>query len=183
MDWDILERNLPTYQFSERHRIAIEAPTDLVWQALKTARVEGSPLTRGAVAVRMLPARLAGRAIPRPALFDLSGMNGFLRLGEAPGRELVLGMVGQFWRPRGGLAEVTAEDFVGFSDPEFAKLAWGFRLVDHANHAELHTETRIFCPTPGTVRRFTPYWFAIRPISGLIRREILAGIRSKALAL
>jgi len=181
MDWDLLQRNLPEFQFSERHQIAVEAPARRVWQALNTARVEGSPLTRAAVSLRMLPARLAGREISQPALFDLSGMGSFLRLGEIADSEFVLGMVGQFWLPRGNLAPIQASDFQAFDDPAFAKLAWGFLLVEGSGRTLLKTETRVFCPSAETVRPFRRYWYLIRPISGLIRREILAGIRRQAL--
>jgi len=67
MAWEILERNLPKYDFVERHQRLIKAPPPDVWQALQTARVAGSLLTRSAVALRMLPARLAGQAAPEPA--------------------------------------------------------------------------------------------------------------------
>lgn len=176
MDWVLLQRNLPHYQFSERHRRVIHAPPDAVWRAIHTTKVYGSLITRGAVSLRTLPARLAGRTNPQPTLFDLSGMAAFLRLGEDAERELILGMVGQFWLPRGGLMPIEPEEFVKFADPAFAKLAWGFLLTPRGTTTLLQTETRIFCPTAATTRRLRPYWLVIRPISGLIRREILAGI-------
>ncbi|ABJ14701.1 hypothetical protein I5G24_21295 [Pseudomonas aeruginosa] len=43
----------------------------------------------------------------------------------------------------------------------------------------LHTETRVFCPDRASRLRFTPYWLAIRPVSGLIRRRLLAGIERR----
>jgi hypothetical protein len=177
MAWEILERNLPQYDFVERHQRLIKAPPPDVWQAVQTARVAGSLLTRSAVALRMLPARLAGRAAPEPApLYDLSGMKNFLRLGETSNRELVLGMVGQFWRPRGGLRPIEPEAFADFAEADFAKLAWGFDLEPSGPGTRLRTETRIRCLSADSRRRLRPYWMIIRPISGLIRREILAGI-------
>ncbi|BAK84760.1 hypothetical protein GLX_23480 [Komagataeibacter medellinensis NBRC 3288] len=44
----------------------------------------------------------------------------------------------------------------------------------------LTTETSVFCPTSATRRRFAPYWYLIRPVSGLIRRRMLAFIRKQA---
>ncbi|ORE24217.1 hypothetical protein BKN47_31165 [Pseudomonas aeruginosa] len=43
----------------------------------------------------------------------------------------------------------------------------------------LHTETRVFCPDRASRLRFTPYWLAIRPVSGLTRRRLLAGIERR----
>lgn len=177
MAWEILESNLPHYDFVERHQRVIPAtPTD-VWHAIQTAQVHGSAITRGAVALRMLPARLSGRVVSEPApLYDLSGMKSFLRLGEKIEQELVLGMVGQFWRPRGGLHVIEPEAFAGFSDPDYAKLAWGFMLEPTGGGTLLRTETRVQCLSAEGKRRFRPYWMIIRPISGLIRGQILAGI-------
>ncbi len=183
MAWEILERNLPRYDFVERHQRLIAAPPTDVWHAIQTARVTGSLVTRSAVALRMLPARLSGRTVSEPApLYDLSGMKNFLRLGQAPESELVLGMVGQFWLPKGGLHPIPSETFPDFADSDFAKLAWGFDLETTGRGTRLRTETRIQCLSPDSKRRLRPYWMVIRPISGLIRREILAGIAKVAIA-
>jgi hypothetical protein len=37
----------------------------------------------------------------------------------------------------------------------------------------------VFCPDRASRLRFTPYWLAIRPVSGLIRRRLLAGIERR----
>jgi len=181
MAWDVLERNLPEYRFVEQHQRFVAASPARVWAALHTAQVEGSGITRAAVALRMLPARLSGRAPVPIRLFDLAGMANFLRLGEIPERELVLGMVGQFWRAKGGLLPIDPEAFAAFADPAYAKLAYGFLLEPQGSGTLLKTETRVHGLSAESVRRFWPYWIMIRPISGLIRREILAGIGREAL--
>jgi len=107
-------------------------------------------------------------------------MKNFLRLGEAPEREFVLGMVGQFWRPRGGLRPIAPDTFAAFAEPDFAKLAWGFDLEPSGAGTRLRTETRIQCLSTESKRHLRPYWMIIRPISGLIRREILGGIGNVA---
>jgi hypothetical protein len=38
----------------------------------------------------------------------------------------------------------------------------------------------LFCPTPVMRRKFAPYWYVIRPVSGLIRRRMLGRIRQQA---
>ncbi|SEA49031.1 hypothetical protein [Variovorax sp. YR216] len=38
------------------------------------------------------------------------------------------------------------------------------------------TETRVQCVDRSALRHFTPYWWVIRPVSGLIRRRLLARI-------
>jgi hypothetical protein len=44
----------------------------------------------------------------------------------------------------------------------------------------LHTQTRVFCTDEASLRRFRPYWLLIRPVSGLIRRRLLARIAAAA---
>jgi hypothetical protein len=109
-------------------------------------------------------------------------MKSFLRLGEKVERELVLGMVGQFWRPRDGLKVIGPEAFTQFVDPDYAKLAWGFALEATDGGTLLRTETRVQCLSADSKRKFRPYWMIIRPVSGLIRRQILAGIGRAAMA-
>ena len=45
---------------------------------------------------------------------------------------------------------------------------------------ELTTETRVLCADAGARRRFLPYWYLIRPASGMIRRVMLREIRRSA---
>jgi hypothetical protein len=44
----------------------------------------------------------------------------------------------------------------------------------------LHTETRVYCNDRTSLIRFVPYWWIIRPVSGLMRRRLLARIRDGA---
>ena len=46
----------------------------------------------------------------------------------------------------------------------------------------LLTETRVWCTDRAALLRFTPYWYLIRPVSGLIRHRLLARVRDAALA-
>jgi hypothetical protein len=46
----------------------------------------------------------------------------------------------------------------------------------------LVTHTRVHCPDEAQRRRFAPYWFAIRPVSGLIRQRLLRRIAQLARA-
>ncbi|MGK8299756.1 hypothetical protein [Pseudomonas aeruginosa] len=71
------------------------------------------------------------------------------------------------------------EHFRCYDQPGVAKLVLCFRCTPSASGTLLHTETRVFCPDRASRLRFTPYWLAIRPVSGLIRRRLLAGIERR----
>jgi hypothetical protein len=106
---------------------------------------------------------------------------GFALLEERPGEELVFGTVGRFWRARGELCATSPVRFRAPAPSGTAKAAWNFEVSLRADGAtELRTETRVLCADVTTKRRFRMYWLVIRPFSALIRREMLAAVRSAA---
>ncbi|MBG4586951.1 hypothetical protein I5F53_30025, partial [Pseudomonas aeruginosa] len=87
---------------------------------------------------------------------------------------------GRFWRADFALERIAdGEHFRCYDQPGVAKLVLCFRCTPSASGTLLHTETRVFCPDRASRLRFTPYWLAIRPVSGLIRRRLLAGIERR----
>lgn len=48
--------------------------------------------------------------------------------------------------------------------------------VTNEDTAILSTETRIVCADRSAQRHFAPYWYLIRPVSGVIRRRMLRAI-------
>jgi hypothetical protein len=118
----------------------------------------------------------------RPHRVTLDDMlaGGFTVLAERPGEELVLGTVGRFWRGGGETRQVSPACFREPAPPGTAKAAWSFAVDRRPGGAELRTETRVLCADAAARRRFRAYWLLIRPFSGLIRREMLAAVRSAA---
>lgn len=177
----LIDSLLPHYQFVERHRIAVKAAPATVWRVLNGIEVKGSGLVRLAVDIRSAPVRGKLGGAPGRSIFTLQpGRTMFPRLAENPPHELVLGMAGRFWRPKGGRVEMAPAEFAGFSAPGVAKLAFGFRLEPAGQGTLLSTETRVFCPDWASRLPFTAYWIAIRPISGLLRRQILAAVKAES---
>jgi hypothetical protein len=105
--------------------------------------------------------------------------SGFVVLDEAPGDEIVLGLVGRFWSPTGGLLRVDPAEFAGFDRPGYAVAAWNFTLRGDGP-VTLATETRVRLTDDGARRRFRPYWALVGPFSGLTRREMLRVVRRAA---
>ncbi|MEV4364816.1 hypothetical protein [Nonomuraea sp. NPDC049625] len=170
----LTDRFIPRPDASERHSIVINASRERVWAAVADP---GSFDLRAVVAVRNLAARLSGgrphRSAPR-----------FTPLGEDPGHELVMGLIGQWWRL--GHAEKSgtisgAADFHAFDRPGYAKGTLSFRL-DEAGEGRIRlvTETRVVATSEDARRAFLRYWMAIRLGSGLIRRVMLATLRARA---
>ena len=163
----LLSEVLPEYDFRERHTIAIDAPPERVYAAAKEVTLAEMPVARTLMRLRGMSAR-AERPVLEEALRE------FEVLAEEPNREIVIGAIGQPWKPRGG--ETPRADFRTFAEPGYAKMALSFRV----DGGTLSTETRVLLTDDDARRQFRRYWLVIRPFSGLIRRIWLRAIKRRA---
>ncbi|MBB3933101.1 hypothetical protein GGR25_004165 [Kaistia hirudinis] len=176
----LLDDYLPVHQFSERHSRRMTAEPHAVLAAAATYEPRSDRFIRAAIGLRELPMRLFGLVSGRQAeLPPAFGMDKFALLDERAGRERVYGLVGRFWKPNFGLVPVAdGPAFLAFDEPGVAKLVLGFSATQEpGGFTTLTTETRVFCPDAATRRQFAPYWYLIRPVSGLIRGRMLAAIQ------
>lgn len=170
----LIDEFLPTYDVRERHQIVVAAPLNDVYATTRALDLSRATLTRWLFRLR---------GIPTPSRFSLDD---FLRLrftllGEKPGEELLLGLVGQFWRPSGGLRRLNREGYRDFAESGYAKAAWNFSLEEErAERVRLATETRVLCMDEASRRRFRAYWLVVGRFSSLIRREMLRSIKLSA---
>ena len=106
----------------------------------------------------------------------------FTFLGREGDSELAFGLTGAFWRADYGLLDIrSAEAFKATVRQDVCQLVLSFYVdADTSGASVLSTETRVLCPTAAVRRRFAPYWYVIRPVSGLIRRRMLARVRRQA---
>ena len=179
----LLDAWLPEYQFSEHHRLAVDASDAALWAAVKGVTPNEIGPLGWLMAIRSLPAKLAGRksrlfANGTPIL-DVAVNSPFVILEERPLCEIVLGTAGQFWKldggPRANLRNDS--DFAAFNRPGFLRVAVNFAIVEGV----ISTETRIQALDDSARRKFAAYWTLIRPGSGWIRMAWLRAIRKRAL--
>jgi hypothetical protein len=191
----LIDDYLPRWDVRERHRVVVRAAAAEVWSALRTADLASSPLVGALLGIRGLPGALArgragvaalGREARAPITLASFESRGFRVLEERPREELLIGLEGQFWRPTGRIATPDVDAFRDGRPPAAgtARAVWNFTLDARATPGpgavELRTETRVLCADAATRRRFLPYWWIIRPGSGLIRRAMLHAIRRHA---
>jgi len=87
----------------------------------------------------------------------------------------------RFWRADNGLLPIAdARAFAACAEPGVAKLVMNFSTEPYGSATRLVTCTRVFWADAAARRRFLPYWLLIRPVSGLIRRRLLARIKRAA---
>jgi hypothetical protein len=170
---------LPDPDFAASYEIRVQAPSPVVYADLLRADFHEHWLVRVLMTLRT-GKRPMRHAVPRDLRQRLEG-TGFVVLKEIPNEELVIGVVGKFWRPDGGrYLELTPQEFVEFSREGYAKAAWNFRLRAESQQASiLSTETRIQC-FGAALWKFRAYWSVVGPFSGLIRKAILQQVKVKA---
>ncbi len=168
-----IDRFAPKYDVAERHHTDIRAPAERVYAAVRSLELGRSPIIRALFRLRRMPEKC----------LTLDGLlkSGFIFLAEVPDREVVLGLVGRFWKPSGELQALDAEGFRAFDESGYAKAVWNFSLEPlAAGMTRLTTETRVICLDPTSRRAFRLYWLFVRPFSGLVRREVLRVVKRSA---
>jgi hypothetical protein len=180
----LIDRFLPDPEVRSRHETVVNAPAERTWAAVRTLDLARSPVVKALFGLRSLPGLLSRSTPARRSLgLDMEGLlrTGFVLLDEAPGDEVVLGLVGRFWTPSGGIVRVPPEEFTEFQQPGLAVAAWNFTVRGPAEGpVHLATETRVRLTDASSRRRFRAYWTVVGPFSGLIRHEMLRTVRRAA---
>jgi hypothetical protein len=180
-----LDEFVPAWQFGELHRIAIHAPRQRVYQAIKAVTANEILFFRALTWIRRFgrpgPENILNAPGSRP-LLEVATRTSFLVLAENAGQEIVFGtlvIAPPGWRPDGGA--LTPAAWQALSAPGFAKAAMNFRIDDAGQGAcTVTTETRVFATDPARRRQFAAYWRVIYPGSSLIRMTWLRAIRLRA---
>lgn len=133
----IADAFLPIYDVSDAVAVVVEADVDTTWRALLGADLievgRRKPLVGILGGLRALP-DIASQILhgerpsapPQPLTLHAMtrlplGDGGWTLLGEQPGTEIALGLVGKFWRPVIEYVAVDAAGFVDFAEPGYGK--------------------------------------------------------------
>lgn len=168
----LAEKYLPQFHHRSQHSILIRATPPKILAAADQLDLHDSAIIRFLFMLRGMPSHT----------LDRKGLESekFITL-EITDHELIMGIIGQFWKAKGNLLTFKPEEFVPFNDRGFAKGIWHFQITPQSDtNFRLTTETRILCTDDASRKKFSRYWFVIRPFSGLIRSQILKLIKKKA---
>jgi hypothetical protein len=181
----LIDAFLPAFQFRERHMLLADASPAALLDAVTQPGTIDDPWAKAFINLRELPGRALGRfgggQLRSRTAF---GLDDFVPLGRDADREIAFGLAGQFWRFDYGLRPMRdAETFKNFAEAGVPKLVLNFTAERlDGGRTRLSTETRVFCNTRRSRLQFTPYWWLIRPVSGLIRRRLLGRVCAAARA-
>jgi hypothetical protein len=167
---------LPVYDVSDAVAVLVESEWEVAWQALLEVDLlklgREAPLVGMLGALRMLP-EVVGHLLhgERPAkppesmrLRDLPSIpmyeGGWILLGERPGEEIALGLVGKFWRPVIEFARIRgAAEFREFNQPGFAKTVYALSARELDSNRTLLSGLMRTATTDENARRwFRRYW-------------------------
>jgi hypothetical protein len=178
----LLDRHLDRWDVRSRHETFVEAPAAEVYRAVRELDMGRSLPVTALFAARAVPHLLTGKAqFRRNITLDSFLDGGFMILGEEPKRELVIGVVGRFWRPDSGIERIDPKGFDGFVRPGFAKGALNFTVSERGPaRTLLATETRVLCTDDAARRKFRLYWRVVGPFSGVIRHLMLRQVKQVA---
>lgn len=175
-DFELAENFLPVYDVSDAIATVADVDREAAWQALLDVDLlevgREAPLVGVLGALRVLP-EIVGHLLhgERPAkppesmrLRELPSIpmyeGGWILLGERPGEEIALGLVGKFWRPVIEWAPVTsAHEFREFDEPGFAKTVFDLSVRELAANRTLLSGLMRTATTDEHARRwFRRYW-------------------------
>lgn len=183
----LIDQFLPTYEVGVVHADVFRAAPAQCYLVASELDLFQTPLIQTLIGIRGLPQRVASTLRGRGTAtmleasrrtFRLKDMVdlGWILLSETPGVEMVLGQVSRPWKgvAVSAHAPTTPEQFTGFDEPGFAKIATSLRIDPYGNDSSILTmETRVTITDDTSRRRFRRYWLLIGPFSSLIRRMAL----------
>lgn len=174
-----LDELLPAYDVKAVYSMRVNATPQRVWQECMNADFSQMPVARRLMALRTLGRKQPPTGEPRTlATMGSHGARGFLEIARVPDQEIVLGIIGKFWRPDAPiLRDWKPGAFSTLSPQGYAKAAWNFYLAPDGDQTIVSTETRVLCYGRTERLLFRCYWTLIGFFSGMIRKEMLQMIK------
>lgn len=194
----LVDEFLPIYDVSDAVATVVEADRATTWDALMQVDLievgRRRPMVALLGALRALPDVVShvlhGELPPHPPkhlrLHDLtafpSGEGGWILLGERPGDEIALGLVGKFWRPVIVFANVPAEGFRDFAEPGYAKTIYSLSVRALDERRTLLSGVMRTATTDEEARRwFRRYWtFGVGSGAHVIVQGVIDAAREAA---
>lgn len=191
----LLDELLPRFDATRIEHRVISVDRPAMYQAVMRTDFlrtwSDSPALRMLSATRSSAERLVARARNRPfvepptpaslRLADMPTQGDWVRLGEAPPREIAFGVIGRFWAGETAWEQIDAADFVTFARPGLAKIACSFSLRPYGETRTLLSyEARTQTTDADSRRAFLRYWNAVSTGVGVVMRAQLKSVEREA---
>jgi hypothetical protein len=189
----LLDEVLPAFDVTRVDAVTVAAPAEDVYRvALDLDLIEvvrTDPVLGVLFAIRGIPDQLLGALGKRPAppapasmrLIDIPAEGEWIRLGEDPGREIVFGTAGRFWKGPVQWTSSTPQTFAAFNEPDSARIAANLAVHPYsADRVLLTYEARTAATDDAARRGIQRYWRVLSPFIGVVMRGVLRAIKQRA---
>jgi hypothetical protein len=177
----LMSRHMPRHDIAEVHRIRVNAPAGVAYDALLRMDLQQSSIIRGIFRARelLLGARGTSRATGEPFLAELRSLGwGVL---DTANRRLVLGAVTQPWQSNVVFRSLPPAAFARWDSVGYVKIVVTFAADSLGpNLSEVRTETRALATDADSRAKFRRYWSIFSPGILLIRTQSLELVRRDA---
>lgn len=176
-----LTEALPQAAFSETHQRRSRSSGDDAYERLLEIRWRDLKLTSFLMTVRGFWARRR-EGLSLSALLDekwIDPESVFRPLAMKPGKYLAVGFLARPWNftsEQPPKQPTTLEELKTADAEGGMKIGMDFAFLPTATGCLITTTTLCEPASISVARKFRPYWWLIRPFSGLIRREVLRHI-------
>lgn len=190
----LLDLYMLEYEAVKRHAMMIAAPAEAAFSTACGLDLSASSVIRSLFKIRELAldrftrknAAITGRSKaeapsqPKELRAQMKAV-GWSLLAEIPGREIVFGAVTQPWVANPVFRAVPTDEFAGFSEPGFVKIAWALRADPiSASRCRFRTETRVIATDAVARSKFRGYWALVSPGVTVVRRILLHAVKTEA---
>jgi hypothetical protein len=173
---------MPVYDVVERHHVRIAAPAAVTLATASEMDLRSSGLARAIFRMReaILGAAPDDRRRLRGLLAEMQSL-GWGVLAELPERKVVVGAVTRPWEANVTFRALEPDQFAGFSEPGYVKIAWTL-CAEATGPAEslFRTETRAIATDRTARTKFRRYWSFLSPGIILIRWTMLGPLKREA---
>ncbi len=180
----LLESIMPTYDVQEVHSTHVDARPADVYAAIAAVTPGEIALARPFMWLRTIPARLGGGRRMDDGQWNrpFFSVPGTAVLASEREREVVVGLIGRFWKLRGGarVAVESRDQFIAFDTPGFAVSTLSFHIEPDGDGSRVTTITRVRTTDPESRRAFLAYWRFIGTGSAVLRRTWLRAVKVRA---
>lgn len=178
-----IQRHLPKPRHTEINRIFVKAKPEVAWETARHFDAATIPWVRLLFDIRALPDLLTGKKRTeedRSVGVDQVARQGtgFMILQEIPGREVVVGSVGQFWHLKIPFATVNPADFRDFNEPGWGKLAWAISVEPFGEGSTVSLELRTTATDDESWEKLNRYYQFIGLGSRPIRSSAMAQLEA-----
>lgn len=179
-----IQNYLPNPRHTEIHRIYVNATPESAWESARHFDMSEIPWVKLLFGIRTLPERLSGKGkAPKVSGLGVDEISkadtGFMNLHETPGKEVVVGSVGQFWHLKIPFEKISPPDFKDFSTAGFGKLAWAISVEPFRSGSTIAIELRTSATDDKSWNRLNRYYHLIGIGSQLIRTAVMAHLEAE----